>query len=413
MIPMVMFMNKVLTTILDIGEEMLLCGAEVSRVEGALKLMGRALGASRVDAFIITSSMVVTLHAEGQDALTQTRRVESIGTDIGRLHRLNDLARRVAKGKLSCDEAEAELKEVLNQKRYPFGFEIVSYAFISGAFTLFFGGGLAEAACSFIIGAVLSLVVSFTAKTGVNKIFARLISSFVATILAFGFLHIGAAEGVDNIIIGNIMTLIPGVGLTTALRDLFVGDSITGLLRTIEAALFALAIAGGYFLSAFISGDVAGGMSGGDANPILQVATGFVGSIGFAVLYNIRGSRFIFASLGGLFSWSAFLALAPLMQNEVARYFVVAALISLYAEIMARVLKTPTTTFIITSLIPLIPGSSLYYTMTHAFLGQAEGFLERGITTLSLSGALAAGIIIVAGFAKIAKKHFPNSQTVH
>jgi uncharacterized membrane protein YjjP (DUF1212 family) len=30
------------------------------------------------------------------------------------------------------------------------------------------------------------------------------------------------------------MTLIPGIGLTNALRDLFTGDSIAGLLRAIE-----------------------------------------------------------------------------------------------------------------------------------------------------------------------------------
>ncbi len=402
-------MNKVLTTILDIGEEMLLCGAEVGRVEESLKRMGTALGADRVDAFIITSSMVVTLHAADRDPLTQTRRVTNIGTDIGRLHRLNDLARRVAGDKLSCDEAEAELMEIRKANRYPFVFEVFSYAFISGAFTLFFGGSATDSACSFIIGAILSLVVSATAKTGLNKIFARLICSFASITLAFAFLYLGVAEGVDNIIIGNIMTLIPGVGLTTALRDLFVGDSITGLLRTIEAALFALAIAGGYFLSAFIMQAAPGGYSGGAADPILQITTGFVGSIGFAVLYNIRGIRFVFASLGGLFSWSAYLGLGAFIPNEVARYFIVAALISLYAEIMARLLKTPTTTFIITSLIPLIPGSSLYYTMTNAFLGNGGDFIERGIMTLSLSGALAAGIIVVAGFAKIVK-HSKNTK---
>lgn len=397
-------MNKVLTTILDIGEEMLLCGAEVGRVEDSLKRMGTALGAVRVDAFIITSSMVITLHAEGRDPLTQTRRVVNVGTDIGRLHRLNDLVRRVSENKLSCDEAEVELKEIKQLRRYPFIFEVVSYAAISGAFTLFFGGGLVEAACSFIIGMILSLVVLATSKTGLNKIFARLVSSFVSITLAFVFLYIGAIDGVDNVIIGNIMTLIPGVGLTTALRDLFVGDSITGLLRTIEAALFALAIAGGYFLSAFIMRATPGGYSGGVSDPLLQIITGFIGSVGFAVLYNIRGIRFLFASLGGLFSWSMFLGLGYLVPNEIARYFIVAALISLYAEIMARVLKTPTTTFIITSLIPLIPGSSLYYTMTNAFLRNGVDFIERGIITLSLAGALAAGIIVVAGLAKIFKR---------
>ena len=54
--------------------------------------------------------------------------------------------------------------------------------------------------------------------------------------------------------IGIIMTLIPGIGLTNALRDLFTGDSIAGLLRSIEAALTALAIAAGYFLISVVGG---------------------------------------------------------------------------------------------------------------------------------------------------------------
>ena len=47
-----------------------------------------------------------------------------------------------------------------------------------------------------------------------------------------------------------------GNGLTNAIRDLFLGDSIAGLLRTIEACLSALAIAAGYFAMLFIVGGV-------------------------------------------------------------------------------------------------------------------------------------------------------------
>ena len=52
------------------------------------------------------------------------------------------------------------------------------------------------------------------------------------------------------------MALLPGIGLTNALRDLFVGDSIAGLLRTIEACITALSIAAGYFVIALIAGGV-------------------------------------------------------------------------------------------------------------------------------------------------------------
>ncbi len=137
---------------------------------------------------------------------------------------------------------------------------------------------------------------------------------------------------------------------------------------------------------------------------VLQIFTGFLGSCGFAALYNIRGRRFLFAALGGLLSWAFFLLLNMAIQGEILCYYIVAVLISLYAEIMARVLKTPTTTFIMTSLIPLVPGSSLYYTMTTAFSGNMDGFIERGLQTLGLAGALAAGIITVAGASSFFKR---------
>ncbi|MBQ1186598.1 MAG: threonine/serine exporter family protein [Clostridia bacterium] len=134
---------------------------------------------------------------------------------------------------------------------------------------------------------------------------------------------------------------------------------------------------------------------------ILQIITGCLGSAGFALLYNIRGKRFVFAALGGLLATLFYILFGLFMENEILNYFICAVLASLYAEIMARILKTPTTTFIITSLIPLIPGGSLYYTMTGAFSGDFEYFVSKGLYTLGLAGALAAGIIVVVSIVKI------------
>lgn len=82
-------------------------------------------------------------------------------------------------------------------------------------------------------------------------------SSLFACIIAFILKRWGAIVNTDYIIIGNIMTLIPGVGLTNALRDLFVGDSISGVLRLIEAVLLALAIACGYVVASLMFGGAA------------------------------------------------------------------------------------------------------------------------------------------------------------
>ena len=134
---------------------------------------------------------------------------------------------------------------------------------------------------------------------------------------------------------------------------------------------------------------------------LLQIVTGFIGSFGFAILFNIRGKKLIFTALGGFLSWTLFVLFKYLTPNEPIRYFLVAVLISVYAEILARCLKTPTTTFVISSLIPLIPGGSLYYTMSNAFRGDLDGFFDKGFYTLQLAVALALGIVLNSAAVKM------------
>ncbi len=247
-------MNKLLSCAMDIGEQMLISGAEVHRVEESIRRMCYALGAKRIDVFIITSSMVATVYTDDGDCFTQTRRITSAVTDFEKMHRLNELSRKICKQKLTAQEIKEELLVIDQQKIYPFWLECVSYAGIAGAFTLFFGGGLLEMLVALLIGAIVRFCILLSEKAISNKIFAKFFSAAVATTIAFFAVKVGMIADVDKVIIGIIMTLIPGIGFTNALRDLFTGDSIAGLLRSIEAVLTALAIAAGYFLVAVLGG---------------------------------------------------------------------------------------------------------------------------------------------------------------
>ncbi|MBQ7336176.1 MAG: threonine/serine exporter family protein [Clostridia bacterium] len=140
------------------------------------------------------------------------------------------------------------------------------------------------------------------------------------------------------------------------------------------------------------------------ATELIQIITGFLGSLGFAILYNIRGKKLIAASLGGFFSWTLYILLGFGIQSEALRYFLVALLLSGYAELMAKLFKTPTTTFVIISLIPLIPGGSLYYTMASVFESDLNLFLDNAVHTLELAMALALGIVATSAIAKMVRK---------
>ena len=245
-------MKKLFSYAMDIGEQMLISGAEVHRVEESVTRICNALGAVRVDVFIITSSMVVTIHTNDGEIYTQTRRIMSSGIDIEKLHRLNQLSREICEKNLSAEEIETKLNAAINCKKYPIWWEFVCYAAIAGAFTLFFGGTAIETLISLLVGFAVRCSISVFNRVITNKIFSKFISTAVATFLALIAVKFGWIPNVDKIIIGNIMTLIPGIGLINALRDLFTGDSIAGLLRTIEAVLTALAIAAGYFVIAVL-----------------------------------------------------------------------------------------------------------------------------------------------------------------
>ncbi len=247
-------MEQLLDCVMELGEQMLISGAEVHRVEDSLRRIFTAYGTTRTDVFIITSSMVVTIHTDDRKVLTQTRRITETVTDFEKLHRLNALSREICRTQCSAAEIRRQLDLIAAGKTCPLWLEFICYAVIAGSFSAFFGGSAVEAAVGFVIGALIRLAMLICDRTLNNKIFAKFISSLMATALAALAMQAGIIPLIDNVIIGCIMTMIPGTGLTNALKDLFVGDSIAGLLRTIEACITALAIAAGYFSIAFLAG---------------------------------------------------------------------------------------------------------------------------------------------------------------
>lgn len=141
---------------------------------------------------------------------------------------------------------------------------------------------------------------------------------------------------------------------------------------------------------------------------VIQIIASVVGALGFAVLFNVRGVKKLLAvSLGGGFGRALFLLLCLGIDSKVLCHFIVAMTVSFYAELMARVLKSPATVFIAPCLIPMMPGASLYYTMANALGENVEGFLEKGLATLQNATALAVGIIVATVVMRLLLKVVP------
>ena len=237
-----------MTDMLDAGALLLTYGAEVSRVEDTVQRLGRVCGFARVDVFTITSSIVATARLQNGEVITQSRRIKARVTNLGKVAEINALSRRFCAGELTLAQFRAAVQAVHDERTTPAWQELLLYMVISFSLSIFFGGNLADGVAASLSGMVLFAMIQMSATLQMNSLLQTAICSAVTALAVL--LLVGAGIGVhpDKIMIGNIMLVIPGIQLTTSLRDMINGDTISGLLNLSEAILKAISVALGFAL---------------------------------------------------------------------------------------------------------------------------------------------------------------------
>lgn len=134
---------------------------------------------------------------------------------------------------------------------------------------------------------------------------------------------------------------------------------------------------------------------------IIKSIYAFLATLGFGVLFNIKGKNLIFASIGGAITWFIYLLSLKLNASTLIALFLAALAAGIYSEILARILKAPVTIFSICSVIPLVPGGGMYYTMLASVQGDINKFLNTGLDTVAGAGAIAVGILLASSFTRL------------
>ncbi len=128
---------------------------------------------------------------------------------------------------------------------------------------------------------------------------------------------------------------------------------------------------------------------------LVQLFTAFLGAFGFALLFGLRSRHLLYAALGGLAAWGVYLGADALTSSLFLSSLCSSVFAVSYAELMAHLRKSPATVFVVPAIIPLVPGSSLYYAMSEAVQGELETARVYGHQTLICALAIAAGISLV------------------
>lgn len=240
--------------LLEMGEGLLLSGAEVSRVEDTLTRMGTAYGACEMNVFAITSCIIVTMIMPGKEKITQMKRITK-AADINflKLERLNDLSRRYCSHPFPEEELSGELEKLKTEKGVP-GRARLGSILAAASFALFFGGTGADAAAAAVGAVVICYLQDFLTDIALNRVIYHMVCSIAAGIVIGGMGALIPALNPDKVMIGDIMLLIPGIAMTNSVRDVLAGDTIFGLMRLAETILWAGALAAGFMISMSLTG---------------------------------------------------------------------------------------------------------------------------------------------------------------
>lgn len=127
-----------------------------------------------------------------------------------------------------------------------------------------------------------------------------------------------------------------------------------------------------------------------------QLILAFIGSLGFGLLFRINLKKAFSASFGGIICWFIYLLCRDAFSLGIFTSSLMAAASSaIYAEILAYHLRCPAIIMYITALIPLIPGSGLYYTMQNIVHEEWQQAQLTCYNTIQCALGIAMGISLV------------------
>lgn len=128
----------------------------------------------------------------------------------------------------------------------------------------------------------------------------------------------------------------------------------------------------------------------------VMILMGLIGTLGFSLLFHVKGWKLLAIALGGAASTAIYLWALELSNEKAMALLVSTTTIGVLAEVFARSFKAPVISFLVPMLVPLIPGSDLYYATSALIRGASADLTERGELLLWQAAAIAFGIILAA-----------------
>lgn len=223
------------------GSLLLQHGADAARVEASLRQMEAGLGIDRIDAVVMSKTILLT--ATRQDAHhTRVVRAPIVGVNMNSLNEVEQLLGLFQQGRVTPEQLERVLNQIATlPHHYSRGVIVVAVGLACAAFCRLFGGDWAALAITGVAAAIAAWVRMWLNQRQVNYFLVVLLTALTASLVAGSALWLSQTP--QSALTAAVLLLVPGVPLINASVDILRGHISAGLARAVTSLVVFLGIA--------------------------------------------------------------------------------------------------------------------------------------------------------------------------
>lgn len=127
---------------------------------------------------------------------------------------------------------------------------------------------------------------------------------------------------------------------------------------------------------------------------VLQIVYAFIGTVGYAVLFNVPKRFYLSCGFTGAAGWFVYRLTEVHTSAAVASFFGTLVVVLISRMLTVR-LKCPITIFLVAGILPMVPGAGVYYTAYYLVTNQLSEAVVRGMGAVKVAFAIVLGIVCI------------------
>ena len=391
-----------LETVLYAGNLLLSSGAEIYRAEETMHRIADAMHIEDLDAYVTNRGIFASGNVPGKGIESRIMSVPDKELNIDKIEAVNELSREVCSNRMDLLYLKTSLQNIANMGEQNVAEKILSYFLGAGCFSYAIGTSFRDSLCAAIIGSLVGFYMIWSKYRIKSRVLITIIASVLTAVLSHFCVAIGLGSKLSFIIIGAMMDLVPGVAFVNSVREFSQNNFATGQTLLTSALLTCVSMASGVALvEQLVSGTIMTPSVIYDIPEISYIvliirslAAG-LGTIAFALMFRVRKRHFVDCGVLGTITWFAYMICIRIWNNEAIAVFVSGFAAVLASRVLAVLRRCPATVFLMTSLIPLLPGISLYRTIYYLLMGSAQISMHFGKLCFLTAFTIAVSIAVV------------------